>query len=148
MNDLFATWHHSNAGVVEHLLQARRQLAGEPALESAWVMVDTAITQVSLWLEQQGGAAPATPSAGRAHVERLFQPGAQRRFGGGAGLAGDHLASIHEFLERIRREFPYEIEGGIELLVQRVLQALRHHVTEGEWDDIRSSLPQDLAALL
>jgi uncharacterized protein (DUF2267 family) len=29
-----------------------------------------------------------------------------------------------------------------------VLQALRHHVTEGEWDDIKSSLPKDLATLL
>jgi uncharacterized protein (DUF2267 family) len=53
-----------------------------------------------------------------------------------------------EFLERVRREFPYEVEGGIELLVQRVVQALRSHVTEGEWEDVRSSLPKDLASIL
>jgi uncharacterized protein (DUF2267 family) len=53
-----------------------------------------------------------------------------------------------EFLERVRREFPFEVEGGTELLVQRVLQALRSFVTDGEWEDVRSSLPKDVAALL
>lgn len=88
MNDLFATWHHSNPDVLEQLSQARRQLAGEPALEAAWVMVDTAITQVSLWLEQQNGTAPATPSVGSIDAQRLLQPVPSRRLGGGAGLAG------------------------------------------------------------
>jgi hypothetical protein len=31
-------------------------------------------------------------------------------------------------------------------LVQTPLHALRHHVTQGVWDDIRSGLPSDLAA--
>ena len=53
-----------------------------------------------------------------------------------------------EFLERIRREFDFEVEGGTELLVNRVSCALRRYVPAGEWDDILSSLPRDLAALL
>jgi uncharacterized protein (DUF2267 family) len=53
-----------------------------------------------------------------------------------------------EFLERVRRNFPWEVEGGTERLVQRVLQALRLHITEGEWEDVKSSVPQDLAAVL
>jgi hypothetical protein len=88
MNDLFATWHHACPGALEQLLEARRQLAGEPALEAAWVMVDTAISQVSLWLEQQDGTAPTTPSVGSVDAQRLLQPVPSRRLGGGAGLAG------------------------------------------------------------
>ena len=53
-----------------------------------------------------------------------------------------------QFLERIRREFPYEVEGGLEPLVQTVLNALRAHVTEGEWEDIRASMPKELATIL
>jgi uncharacterized protein (DUF2267 family) len=53
-----------------------------------------------------------------------------------------------EFLARVRAEFRFEVPGGIELLVQRVLQALRRYVTEGEWDEVRSSLPKDLRELV
>ena len=53
-----------------------------------------------------------------------------------------------EFLQRIRQQFPYEIEGGIENLERTVLQALRRYITEGEWDDIKATLPKDLAAAL
>jgi uncharacterized protein (DUF2267 family) len=53
-----------------------------------------------------------------------------------------------EFLDRIREEFRYEVEGGVELLVTRVLDALRRYVTEGEWDEVRSTLPRDLRALV
>ena len=53
-----------------------------------------------------------------------------------------------EFLDRVRAEFRFEVPGGIELLVQRVLQALRRYVTEGEWDEVRSSLPKDLRELV
>jgi len=53
-----------------------------------------------------------------------------------------------EFLERIREEFTYEVEGGVELLVQRVVQAIRRFVTDGEWDDVLATLPRDLAGLL
>jgi len=53
-----------------------------------------------------------------------------------------------EFLERVRKAFPYEVEGGLEGLVQTVLRALRAYVTEGEWDDIKSSVPRDLESVL
>ena len=53
-----------------------------------------------------------------------------------------------QFIEHIRREFPYEVEGGLEPLVQTVLGALRGHVTEGEWEDIRASMPKELATIL
>ena len=53
-----------------------------------------------------------------------------------------------EFLARVRREFPFEVEGGVEPLVQRVLQSLRRHITDGEWEDVKSTMPKDLAAVL
>jgi uncharacterized protein (DUF2267 family) len=53
-----------------------------------------------------------------------------------------------EFLGRVRREFPFEVEGGPGLLVERVVQAIRRYVTEGEWEDIRSTLPRELAEIL
>jgi uncharacterized protein (DUF2267 family) len=52
------------------------------------------------------------------------------------------------FLARVRQEFPYTVEGGIQRLVDTVLQALRRHITEGEWDDLKSTLPKDLALAL
>jgi uncharacterized protein (DUF2267 family) len=36
----------------------------------------------------------------------------------------------------------------MELLVQRVLQALREYITEGEWEDVRSTMPKDLVSIL
>jgi uncharacterized protein (DUF2267 family) len=53
-----------------------------------------------------------------------------------------------EFVDRVRREFTYDIEGGIETLVKRVLHALRRYVTEGEWDEVRSTMPKDLRTLV
>jgi uncharacterized protein (DUF2267 family) len=53
-----------------------------------------------------------------------------------------------EFLGRIRHDFPYDLDGDVELLVRRTLGALRHYVTVGEWDDIRSGLPKDMAGIL
>jgi uncharacterized protein (DUF2267 family) len=50
------------------------------------------------------------------------------------------------FLARIRNEIPYEVPGGIERLVDTVVQALRRHITEGEWEDVRASFPKDLVA--
>jgi uncharacterized protein (DUF2267 family) len=52
------------------------------------------------------------------------------------------------FLQRVQRDFPYEVDGGMELLVRRVLAALRRYVTDGEWEDIKASVPRDLAAVL
>jgi uncharacterized protein (DUF2267 family) len=53
-----------------------------------------------------------------------------------------------EFLRRIRGDFGYDVEGGVERLVRVVLDVLRHHITDGEWEDVRSSLPRDLASTL
>jgi uncharacterized protein (DUF2267 family) len=53
-----------------------------------------------------------------------------------------------EFLRRVRREFSYDVQGGIQPLIQTVLRALRGHVTEGEWDDIKTSMPKELATVL
>jgi uncharacterized protein (DUF2267 family) len=53
-----------------------------------------------------------------------------------------------QFLERVQREFPYQVDVDIETFVHRVMQALRSHVSEGEWEDIRSNFPKDLSPLL
>jgi uncharacterized protein (DUF2267 family) len=53
-----------------------------------------------------------------------------------------------DFLARVRQQFPYTVEGGTQRLLDTVLQALRRHVTEGEWDDVKSTLPKDLALAL
>ena len=56
--------------------------------------------------------------------------------------------SKDEFLQRVRQALPYEVKGGMEQLVQTVLGSLRHHVTEGEWEDIKASMPKELASVL
>jgi uncharacterized protein (DUF2267 family) len=53
-----------------------------------------------------------------------------------------------EFLERVRLEFRYDDYIDVLLLTQTVLGALRDHITDGEWQDIRSALPIELAAIL
>ncbi len=53
-----------------------------------------------------------------------------------------------EFLQQIREKFPYRIDGDIEQLERTVLQALRRHITDGEWDDVKSLMPKDLVATL
>ena len=53
-----------------------------------------------------------------------------------------------EFLQRVQEEFPFEVVGGMERLVQTVLHALGRYVTEGEWEIIRANMPKDIASLL
>lgn len=53
-----------------------------------------------------------------------------------------------EFMQRIRERFPYQIEGDIEQLEFTVLQAVRRYISDGEWDDVKSAMPKDLAAAL
>ena len=53
-----------------------------------------------------------------------------------------------EFLARVRREFPFEIKGDMEQLTQSVLRALREYITEGEWEDVKSTVPKELASIL
>ncbi|ASW55023.1 DUF2267 domain-containing protein [Plantactinospora sp. KBS50] len=53
-----------------------------------------------------------------------------------------------EFLYEVRQGFPYDIDGGPEGLVRTVLGALRRHVPQGEWDDVRATVPKDLETVL
>lgn len=53
-----------------------------------------------------------------------------------------------EFLRRIYTAVPYEIPGGTERLFDVVIGALRRHVTEGEWQDVRANLPKDMLSVL
>jgi uncharacterized protein (DUF2267 family) len=55
---------------------------------------------------------------------------------------------LDDLLARIRQEFPFEIPGGPERLLGTTVEALRRHITEGEWEDIRASLPKDVVAVL
>jgi uncharacterized protein (DUF2267 family) len=57
-------------------------------------------------------------------------------------------AGREEFLRRIREEFRYDVQGGVESVVRTVIGALRRYVTDDEWDDIRASMPKDLAPIL
>ena len=56
--------------------------------------------------------------------------------------------SRDEFIQRIRREFSYDIEGSTERLAQVVVRSLRRFITEGEWEDVKSTLPKNLVAVL
>ncbi|HEX6968109.1 MAG TPA: DUF2267 domain-containing protein [Micromonosporaceae bacterium] len=53
-----------------------------------------------------------------------------------------------DFLFEVRRGFPYDVEGGTERVVQVVLDALQRHITEGEWADVRSSMPKALRRIM
>ncbi|NJC72401.1 DUF2267 domain-containing protein [Planosporangium thailandense] len=56
--------------------------------------------------------------------------------------------SRDEFLDRVRREFPYEVRGGTQDLVSAVLRALKLYGTEGEWEDVKASMPKELATVV
>jgi uncharacterized protein (DUF2267 family) len=56
--------------------------------------------------------------------------------------------SREEFLAQVRREFPFDVEGGMERLTKTVLRALREYITDGEWEDVKSIMPKDLARIL
>ncbi|MDQ1665534.1 MAG: hypothetical protein QOH75_1565 [Actinomycetota bacterium] len=53
-----------------------------------------------------------------------------------------------EFLARVEKEYAHDMDGDVVQLTQTVLQALRTHVSDGEWDDIRSAVPKKLASVL
>ncbi|MFC4031655.1 DUF2267 domain-containing protein [Streptomyces polygonati] len=53
-----------------------------------------------------------------------------------------------DFLARVREEFPHKVDGGMEELTRTVFQALKAHVSEGEWHNVGSVLPRDLEKLL
>ncbi|MGW0214364.1 DUF2267 domain-containing protein [Micromonospora chokoriensis] len=53
-----------------------------------------------------------------------------------------------DFLYEVRQGFPYDAEGGPERVTQVVLDTLRRHVTQGEWQDVKQTMPKDLALLM
>lgn len=53
-----------------------------------------------------------------------------------------------EFLFEVRRGFPFDVEGGTERVVQVVLNALQRHVTKGEWEDVRGSMPKGFSRMM
>lgn len=53
-----------------------------------------------------------------------------------------------DFLYEVRQGFPFDVEGGTEGVVQTVLGALRRHITQGEWDDVKSNMPKDLSTII
>lgn len=53
-----------------------------------------------------------------------------------------------EFLQEVRKEFPFSIEGEIDSVVEVVLTTLRKYISIGEAEDIISILPRDLADML
>ncbi|WST42721.1 DUF2267 domain-containing protein [Streptomyces sp. NBC_01167] len=56
--------------------------------------------------------------------------------------------SVEEFFQRVRDDFPYAVDGGIERVVHTVLEALEGHISEGEWNHLKSGLPNSLASVL
>ncbi|BCB77635.1 DUF2267 domain-containing protein [Phytohabitans flavus] len=56
--------------------------------------------------------------------------------------------SREEWLQRVYVECPLDVKGGTPRLVQAVLGSLSRHVTRGEWDDVRASLPDDYASMI
>ncbi|MFD6278040.1 DUF2267 domain-containing protein [Streptomyces sp. NPDC060209] len=56
--------------------------------------------------------------------------------------------SGEDFFQRVRDDFPYAVDGGIETVVRTVLEALKRYVSEGEWDHLKSGLPNSLAAVM
>lgn len=56
--------------------------------------------------------------------------------------------SREDFLDRVQREFRFRVDGGAELLMQRVLDALRTHITDGECQDVEATVSRDLASVL
>ncbi|MEU8257894.1 DUF2267 domain-containing protein [Micromonospora inaquosa] len=53
-----------------------------------------------------------------------------------------------DFLYEVRQGFPYDAEGGPERVTQVVLDTLRRHVTQGEWQDVKDTMPKDLAVMM
>ncbi|MFV2103186.1 DUF2267 domain-containing protein [Micromonospora sp. LOL_024] len=53
-----------------------------------------------------------------------------------------------DFLYEVRQGFPYDVAGGPERIVRVVLDVLRRHITQGEWDDVKTTMPADLARIM
>lgn len=59
-----------------------------------------------------------------------------------------HKMNADQFLTRVRREFPYEVAGGLEGVVRSVALAVRRYVDEGEWGHAMAALPADVRKVL
>lgn len=57
-------------------------------------------------------------------------------------------ADKQEFIEQIRADFFYSMDRSITDLVAVVLQALSHHVSQGQAGDMLSVLPRDIADMI
>jgi uncharacterized protein (DUF2267 family) len=55
---------------------------------------------------------------------------------------------LEQFVQRVRHDFRYQVDGGMERLVRTVIQALRPQISDGEWEDVKSVMPKDLAVAL
>lgn len=53
-----------------------------------------------------------------------------------------------EFLGRVRQDFLFEVEGGIEHLTRVVLDKVLNHIDPGEREKLIRMLPDDIADLL
>jgi len=53
-----------------------------------------------------------------------------------------------DFLYEVRQSFQYDVEGGTERVVRVVLDALQKHVTPGEWEDVKGSMPKGLSRIM
>jgi uncharacterized protein (DUF2267 family) len=53
-----------------------------------------------------------------------------------------------EFLDGVRKQFQYSVDGGAERLVNGVLRALGRHIEPRTLEDIKEELPEDIAELL
>ena len=53
-----------------------------------------------------------------------------------------------EFRHRVREGFTYDVAGGTDPLVKTVVDALRPHVSAGEWAHITATMPKELASVL
>lgn len=57
-------------------------------------------------------------------------------------------ANRAEFIEEIRRGFPFSMEESIEYLIGVILTALKKHISLGEAEDIKSELPKDIRQIV
>jgi uncharacterized protein (DUF2267 family) len=56
--------------------------------------------------------------------------------------------SSDQFTDRVRHEFTYAVPGGVEPVISSVLQALRRHISDGEWQDMLAVMPTELRSRL
>ncbi|MGV9573029.1 hypothetical protein ACWDRX_27690, partial [Streptomyces nigra] len=72
------------------------------------------------------------------------------RCGAPSGSGAPALAAqmLGDRLEGLVEEFPYAVQGGTDQLVRTVLKTLALHVSAGEWEHLKSRVPNSFAALL